>query len=148
MSRRTVVEYDGKEHFPAPTIFHLEVEGQQPRRTVFDTRDRDAMRQLINETIEDCRKQGFDFNAIVVKRPSGDNELWKCQSHIHWGVVDRLDTYPPNMDINNWTPIIVKWFTPAAHEGKQTEGFFQEELFVVHSHLDIQILNGIFLAQE
>jgi len=149
MAKQQKITYDGKEHFPAPMTFLLPVEGETPRPIFQGLQDRAEMRKLIDATIEDCRKQGFDFNAIVVRRPYLDNEAWKCSSHVHWGVVERLDAYPSALDeINSWTPITVQWFTPAAHNGVATEGFFPDELYVIHSHLDMSIINGILRAQE
>lgn len=144
------VEFDGKEHFPMPMRFSLPSDDNvtSDRFGHLDMSDYARVHQLVLDTIEDCQQQGFDCNAIVVRRYTDLSDSYKRTSHVHWGIVEHLDRYHNRGDINNYAPIVVRWFTPEAHEGKQRESFFPDDLHLIHAHMNVTLLRQVFEAQD
>ena len=148
MGKRVTITYDGKEHFPEPMKFMLPSLSTHQSQQGRDMSNWQVARSWVQDCIAECEELGFAFNAIVCQRPENQGQKWRAQSHLQWGVVEALQRNPSDPRDPEWKPIMVRWVTPGAHEGRVTESFFPEELYCIHGHINMVLLDQIFRMQD
>lgn len=82
-------------------------------------------------------ERGFDENAIVVRR---SETSYMRRDVVNWGIIKRAWRYKTG---NDYTPFDVLWFN-----NSKATGHWAEELYIVHAHQSMKMLDDIFKAQE